>query len=188
MYMLVSKQYFSVELEVKTTSGSGSKAAAAARRMVRNCSGVLDASIGGEYRENVRVQRGYRSDGSRSDAASHHDVAEMRVHECTMLLALRSTFHVYLVTKTPACATQRGLVGHASIRIFSHGGVRCHGSRSSAKDCGELSVTQNPSRSTCRLQVENTATAASPEVEGPAAFLLQYHDSYVLLGSLCKMC
>jgi hypothetical protein len=83
-----------VELEVKTTLLVWFKGCGSGQGWYGTASGVLDASIGGEYRENVRVQRGYRSDGSRSDAASHHDVAAVSMS--TMLLALRSTFHVYL--------------------------------------------------------------------------------------------
>jgi brefeldin A-inhibited guanine nucleotide-exchange protein len=110
------------------------------------------------------------------------------VHECTMLLALRSTFHVYLVTKTPACATQRGLVGHASIRIFSHGGVRCHGSRSSAKDCGTVSDTKSKSVDVPAAGGEHSDSRV-PRSGRSSRLPPQYHtDSYVLLGSLCKMC
>jgi hypothetical protein len=71
------------------------------------------------------------------------------------LLALRSTFHVYLVTKLNLQAIgQRGLVGHASIRIFFRMEAYDVMARGQARKIAMLSVTQNPSRSTCRLQVE----------------------------------
>jgi hypothetical protein len=69
--------------------------------------------------------------------------------------------------------------------FFSHGGVRCHGSRSSAKDCDAVSDTKSKSVDVPAAGGD-TATAASPEVEGPAAPLSIIRTAYCWI--LCKMC
>jgi len=95
------------------------------------------------------------------------------VHENSMLLALRSTFHVYLVTKSATCkeASKRALLNMLQAVFF----------RMEAHDA-VLSSNSN----------KNLAADSSPQQQEqeqqPQQFPSQYHaDAYYLFRSLCKL-
>jgi hypothetical protein len=195
MHMLVSKQYFSGRAGGKDdSSGSGSKAAAAAKK---DGTELPPASLMHRLVESIA-----KTSESNVDIVQTAVVRTLRaittspkcgVHESTMLLALRSTFHVYLVTKTPAC---KQLAKEALLDTLRSVFFRMEAydvmARGQARKIADAVGDANPKsvdEPAPASSGEGTATDASPVEEGPAAFPSQYHtDSYVLLGSLCKMC
>jgi hypothetical protein len=196
MHMLVTKQYFSGRAGGKDdSSGSGSKAAAAAKkdgtelpptslmhRVVESIAKTSESNVDIVQTAVVRTLRAVMTS------------PKCGVHESTMLLALRSTFHVYLVTKAPAC---KQLAKEALLDTLRSVFFRMEAydvmARGQARKIADA-VSDTNSKSSADEPAppsggEDTATVEPPEAEGPAAFPSQYHtDSYVLLGSLCKMC
>lgn len=193
MHMLVSKQYFSGRAGGKDdSSGSGSNAGAAAKKdgtdlPLASLMHRLVDSIAKTSESNVDIIQMAVVRTLRAIMTS----PKCGVHDATMLLALRSTFHVYLVTKSPACkqlAKEALLDTLRSVffRMEAHD-VMARGQARKIADA--VSVTNSKSVDESAPGEEDTPTVASPEAEGPAAFPSQYHtDSYLLLSSLCKMC
>jgi Sec7-like guanine-nucleotide exchange factor len=95
------------------------------------------------------------------------------IHESSMLLALRSTFHVYLVTKASACQTA---ARQALLEI-----LRSVFARMEAHEA----VTKHQAQ----YRPPSTTPVAAAHVELPVhVFASQYHsDSYVLFRALCKL-
>jgi Guanine nucleotide exchange factor in Golgi transport N-terminal/Dimerisation and cyclophilin-binding domain of Mon2 len=97
------------------------------------------------------------------------------VHENSMLTAMRSTFHVYLVTKSTHCKAlaKRSLLDMLRAVFF----------RMEAHDAVLISTNT--------LRAGHAAAAATnskTENAAPAAFASQYHaDAYYLFRSLCKL-
>jgi hypothetical protein len=194
MHMLVSKQYFSGRAGGKDdSSGSGSKAAAAAKK---DGTELPPASLMHRLVESIA-----KTSESNVDIVQTAVVRTLRaittspkcgVHESTMLVALRSTFHVYLVTKSPACKqlAKEALLDTLRSVFFRMEAYDVMARGQARKIADAVSDTNSKSADEpAPSGGEDTATVEPPEVEGPAAFPSQYHtDSYVLLGSLCKMC
>jgi hypothetical protein len=195
MHMLVTKQYFSGRAGGKDdSSGSGSKAQAAAKK---DGTELPPASLMHRVVDSIA-----KTSESNVDIVQTAVVRTLRaimtspkcgVHESTMLLALRSTFHVYLVTKSPACkqlAKDALLDTLRSIffRMEAYD-VMARGQARKIADATSDTNSKSADEPATAPGGEDTATDAPPVEEGPAAFPSQYHtDSYVLLGSLCKMC
>jgi Guanine nucleotide exchange factor in Golgi transport N-terminal len=105
------------------------------------------------------------------------------IHENSMLTALRSTFHVYLVTKSTACkaSAKRALLNMLRSVLF----------RMEAHDAVNRSVVSSfkSTASTAALSTttEDSDVATSNGTASPT-FASQYHaDAYYLIRSLCKL-
>jgi hypothetical protein len=193
MHMLVSKQYFSGRAGGKDdSSGSGSKAAATAKK---DGTELPPASLMHRLVDSIA-----KTSESNVDIVQTAVVRTLRaimtspkcgVHESTMLLALRSTFHVYLVTKSPACkqSAKEALLDMLRSVFFRMEAYDVMARGQARKIADAVNDTNSKSADEQAPGGEDTATVEPPVAEGPAAFPSQYHtDSYVLLGSLCKMC
>jgi hypothetical protein len=197
MQMLVSKQYFSGRAGGKDdSSGSGSKAAAVAKK---DGTELPPASLMHRLVDSIA-----KTSETHVDIVQTAVVRTLRaimtspkcgVHESTMLLALRSTFHVYLVTKSPACKqlAKEALLDTLRSVFFRMEAYDVMARGQARKIADAISDTNSKSSDEPAPASDGedtgTATDTPPVEEGPAAFASQYHtDSYVLLGSLCKMC
>jgi hypothetical protein len=206
IHLLVSKQYFSGRAGGKDdTSGSGSEAAAAAKkdgtelpptslmhRLVDCISKTSESNVDVIQTAVVRTLRSIMTS------------PKCGVHESSMLLALRSTFHVYLVTKSAPCKALAKTALLDMLRsvffrmeaydVMARGQARkIADAVNNDSDHNSKSVAEVDEQSTPAGDGEDAATKTvdPPEKVAPilAAFPSQYHtDSYVLLGSLCKMC
>lgn len=102
------------------------------------------------------------------------------VHGNSMLTALRSTFHVYLVTKSATCkaSAKRALLDMLKavfFRMEAHEAV----SHNSISPSDMQSVASKDS---------DTPTSITSRVSNANSFASQYHaDAYYLLRSLCKL-
>lgn len=122
------------------------------------------------------------------------------VHETSMLTALRSTFHVYLVTKSTNCknAAKAALVDmlrSVFTRMEAFDVVAAaEGSASAGENSEEEGRRLLPAASSETIESNNepeTPTSAdktSSQERKQSTFVSQYHtDSYYLFRSLCKM-
>jgi brefeldin A-inhibited guanine nucleotide-exchange protein len=127
------------------------------------------------------------------------------VHEASMLLALRSTFHVYLVTKSASCKTAAKQALLDMLRsVFSR--MEAYDAVAKSQPPWKSTMTRvippSPPPSPCSAatgegrvepdDAENNANAVgsnnSSTVPLASSFLSQYHtDSYVLFRALCKL-
>lgn len=105
------------------------------------------------------------------------------VHETSMLLALRSMFHVYLVSKNQACqsAARKALLEILQSvfrRMEAYEAVARHQANHKKTSATEAAKVPN-----------NTATTTTTSTSLPVhVFASQYHsDSYVLFRALCKL-
>ncbi|KAL7559104.1 hypothetical protein ACA910_017516 [Epithemia clementina (nom. ined.)] len=100
------------------------------------------------------------------------------IHEASMLLALRTTFHVYLVTKSETCKSSAKMALVDMLRsVFS---------RMEAYEAVAKRQIQRPA-STSHLSTPKSEQSSEGSVS-TASFVSQYHtDSYVLFRALCKL-
>jgi hypothetical protein len=196
VHMLVSKQYLSGRAGGKDdASGSGSKAAAALKshgtelprasllhRLVDSIAKTSESNVDAVQTGVVRTLRAIMTS------------PKCGVHEGTMLLALRSTFHVYLVTKSPGC---KQLAKTALLDMLRSVFFRMEAYEIMARGRGQARKIADASNSNGNGNDAKPKSAGEEGADGeaedtsdaPSAFPSQYHtDSYVLLGSLCKMC
>jgi brefeldin A-inhibited guanine nucleotide-exchange protein len=190
MHMLVSKQYFSGRAGGKDdSSGSGSKAAAAAKK---DGTELPPASLMHRLVESIA-----KTSESNVDIVQTAVVRTLRaimtspkcgVHESTMLLALRSTFHVYLVTKTPAC---KQLAKEALLDTLRSVFFRMEAydvmARGQARKIADA-VSDTNSKSADEPAVRWRTQRQPRPQKWKVRLSSQYHtDSYVLLG-YCARC
>lgn len=111
------------------------------------------------------------------------------VHENAMLTALRSTFHVYLVTKSTTCkaSAKRALLDmlrSVFFRMEAHDLV----SRSSYNSINSI---RTPTPTVLRSAASEDSSESSPSKQASKSaptFASQYHaDAYFLFRSLCKL-
>ena len=192
---LVSKRYVSGRAGGRDdTSGSGSKPAEEEEEERK------PASLLHRILESVAKQSG---DSGSIEPVQSAVVKTLRnimtspkcgVHEASMLLALRTTFHVYLVTKSQSCKDAAKLALIEMLRsVFSRMEAYHAVARTLQKEArrrgDEDSSTTTPSSSTAVVEViDDMASITSAEVSAVSSFASQYHaDSYTLFRSLCKL-
>jgi hypothetical protein len=104
------------------------------------------------------------------------------VHEASMLLALRTTFHVYLVTKSQTCkeAAKSALLDMLRV-VFS----RMEAYHAVTKNVQARREELDKNNAPRDPEASSEASEATPNT---ASFASQYHlDSYTLFRSLCKL-
>jgi len=128
------------------------------------------------------------------------------VHEAAMLQAVRSTFHVYLVGKTPAGKdiAKRTLVDMLKCvfnRMEAYDAMYRDEEQNTAKQGIDIKSLQSQNRNEDDETTVGTATTAATNGSAPSAkthkksssdettgFASQYHtDSYLLFRALCKL-
>lgn len=128
------------------------------------------------------------------------------VHEAAMLQAVRSTFHVYLVGKTPAGKdiAKRTLIDMLKCvfnRMEAYDVMYRDEEKNTAKQGIDANLAQSQNRSEDDETTVGTATTAATNGSAPSAktdkapssdettgFASQYHtDSYLLFRALCKL-
>ena len=192
--MLVSKQYFSGRAGGKDDlSGSGSGAIAVAKKNETELPPTsllhrLIESISKTSESNVEVVQTAVVRTLRAIMTS----PKCGVHEGTMLLALRSTFHVYLVTKSAACKLSSktallDMLRSVFFRMEAHD-IMTRGQ--ARKFAAGAAANEEALTTAAEAAVAGDGATASPsQIVAQVPFPSQYHtDSYVLIGSLCKMC
>ena len=119
------------------------------------------------------------------------------VHENSLLLALRSTFHVYLVTKSSSCKTfsKKALVDMLQavfLRMEAHEAIlQANSSSASSLDAKPIKTIQedsNDDKAVASQQKNNQQSQQQQQQQQQQPFSSQYHaDAYYLFRSLCKL-
>lgn len=178
--------------------------------IVAHC--YLSGRAGGQYETetpsllNRLVESVAKSSDSTNDAVQTAVVATMTaimtspkcsVHETAMLTAMRSTFHVYLVTKstTGKASAKRALLNMLKSVLFrmeaydamsrSNNNNSSNGNRSVGANDGEsIASEESPDSKQCGTEIVNSPAPSSSS----SSFASQYHtDAYNLIRSLCKI-
>lgn len=111
------------------------------------------------------------------------------IHETSMLLAMRSTFHVYLVTKSTTCKTA---ARQALMDILQSVFRRMEAYEAVAKHQAQYKkdniTTDVPNPVATAAAASSSSLSPSPSSLPVHVFASQYHsDSYVLFRALCKL-
>ena len=100
------------------------------------------------------------------------------IHEASMLLALRTTFHVYLVTKSETCKNSAKMALQDMLRSVFY--------RMEAYEAVAKSHIHKPAAATQNMVPKSEQS--SDGSTSTASFASQYHtDSYVLFRAICKL-